>query len=175
MANPYILKPFIRKWEGGYSNHPLDLGGATKWGITHVTYNSFYKGDVKNLTEEQWDYIFITQYWDKMNATHIKDQNVANIIVDWAWGSGVASTKKRIQRALGLKDDGIFGPKTMAALNDEDGFNTFRRIWNARGTFYNQIVKNNPKQKVFLKGWMNRLNDMKYNIKYADGDVEENN
>ena len=28
---------------------------------------------------------------------------------------------------------------------------------NARKQFYNNIVKKNPSQKVFLNGWMNRL------------------
>lgn len=161
MANANKLKPFIRKWEGGYVNHPLDKGGETKWGITHTTYNSLYKGSVKNMTEEQWDNIFISLFWNPCNADKIIDQNVANVIVDWCWGSGVTSTKKRIQKLFGLKEDGIFGEITLKTLNTNTK-EVFNKIWKAHYNFYNAIVKNNPSQKVFLKGWLNRLNSLTY-------------
>lgn len=161
MANASKLKPFIRKWEGGYANHPLDKGGETKWGVTHTTYNSMYKGSVKDMTEEQWDNIFYKLFWSPCSADNITDQNVANVIVDWAWGSGVVTVKKKIQRLFGLKDDGIFGEKTLKVLNTNTK-DVFDKIWNAHKTFYNNIVKNNPSQKVFLKGWMNRLNSLTY-------------
>lgn len=162
MAKYTQLKPFIRKWEGGYANHPLDKGGETKWGVTHTTYNYLFKGSVKDMTEQQWDRIFLELFWNPCNADKMVDQNVANIIVDWAWGSGVVNVKKRVQKLFGLKEDGIFGEKTLAVLNTNVKA-VFAKIWKARENFYNAIVKNNPSQKVFLKGWMNRLNAMKYN------------
>lgn len=162
MANYKILKSFIRKWEGGYVNHPLDRGGETKWGVTHTTYNSLYKGSVKDMTEAQWDNIFLSLFWNPCNANNLVDQNVANVIVDWCWGSGCVSVKKRIQRLFGLKDDGIFGEKTMKVLNT-DTRNVFNNIWYAHYNFYKAIVKNNPSQKVFLKGWLNRMNSLTYN------------
>lgn len=161
MANSQKTKQFIRKWEGGYVNHPLDRGGETKWGVTHTTYNSLFDGSVKDMTEEQWDTIFKKLFWKPCNADNLIDQNVANVIVDWAWGSGVVSTKKRIQRLFGLKDDGIFGTKTMNVLNTNT-LDVFKKIWNAHKDFYNNIVKRNPSQKVFLKGWLNRLNSLTY-------------
>lgn len=172
MAKASILKPFIRKWEGGYSNHPLDKGGPTKWGITQKTYNSMYRGDVKFMLEDQWDNIFQTLFWNPCNADNMIDQNVANIIVDWCWGSGCTSTKKRIQRLFGLKDDGIFGPKTMAVLNG-DTKAVFDTIWKAHKAFFEAIVKNNPSQKVFLKGWMNRLNAITYNNIYSPNNSKQ--
>ena len=167
MAKPFILKPFIRKWEGGYCNNPNDKGGETKWGVTHTTYNSIYKGSVKNMTEEQWDFIFTTLYWDKCNADSIDNQNVANIIVDWCWHSGVAKVKKKIQRLFGLVDDGVFGDKTLKVLNTNTK-SVFNTIWNARAKFFCDIVANNPSQKVFYNGWMNRLNALKYNEQYCN-------
>jgi O-methyltransferase involved in polyketide biosynthesis len=35
----------------------------------------------------------------------------------------------------------------------------FESVIDIRKEFYENIVKRNPSQKVFLKGWMNRLND----------------
>jgi hypothetical protein len=35
-------------------------------------------------------------------------------------------------------------------------------IFNARLKFLDNIVKNNPSQERFIKGWKNRLNDFKF-------------
>ena len=77
------------------------------------------------------------------------------------WGSG----KWGIiipQRLLGVEADGVVGPLTIAAVNKQSPADLFARIKAARITFLNDIVKNNPSQKIFLKGWINRLNDLKF-------------
>ncbi len=68
------------------------------------------------MTSVQWGVIFKKYYWDKWNADDIKDQNVANILVDWVWASGAYGIKIP-QRVLGVDVDGIVGPKTIAAVN----------------------------------------------------------
>jgi hypothetical protein len=51
-------------------------------------------------------------------------------------------------------------------------------IYNARKTFYINIVKNNPKQSIFLKGWMNRLAKFNFTMKlfnkYMNKDLVNN-
>ena len=42
MADYRKLVPFIKKWEGGFSNHPQDRGGATNKGVTFSTYRMVY-------------------------------------------------------------------------------------------------------------------------------------
>ena len=71
-------------------------------------------------------------------------------------------TIKKIQALFGLKADGIVGNKTISCINSQNQEEAFNRIWNRRKQFYESLVKNNPSQKVFLNGWMNRLNSYKF-------------
>lgn len=167
MADYTKLIPIIKKWEGGYVNHPLDKGGCTNSGITIGTYRYYFGKsktctDLKNMKEDEWNYIFKTGYWDKWKADEIKTQAIANIVVDWVWASGVYGIKF-VQRILGVVDDGKVGPKTIAALNGyKNQKELFGKIWSRRKKHFDDIVKNNPSQKVFLKGWYNRLNSFKW-------------
>ena len=166
MADKNKLIPIIKRWEGGYSDNPNDRGGATNSGVTLAVYQSVYgknktKNDLKKMTNEQWNYIFTKLYWNKWKADDIKNQSIANILVDWVWMSGLGTIKK-IQSLFGLTADGIVGNKTILYINSHDQEEVFNKIWNRRKSFYESIVKNNPSQKVFIKGWMNRLNTFKF-------------
>lgn len=170
MAKADYLIPFIRKWEGGFSDHPADRGGATNKGITLATYAAYRRGkgisettadDLRRLTEAEWSEIFVQEYWNRFRGDEIRSQSVANILVDWLWMSG-STAIKTMQRFLGLNPDGIVGPKTLAAINEYEPEKLFGHIHDLRETHFREIVRKNPVQQVFLKGWMNRLNDLKY-------------
>lgn len=167
MADYKKLVPIIKKWEGGYVNHPLDKGGCTNSGITISTYRFYYGRsktceDLKKMTEDEWNYIFKAGYWDRWKADEINSQAIANIVVDYVWASGVFGIKY-VQQILGVVADGIVGPKTLAALNGyKNQKQLFEKIWARRKYHFDAIVKRNPSQKVFLKGWYARLSDFKY-------------
>ena len=161
MANVNILAPFILKWEGGYVNDPVDKGGATNKGVTIATwrrvgYDKDGDGDIdvadlKLLTKEDVvNRVLKPHYWDKWKADQIESQSIANILVDWVWGSGVHGIKIP-QRMLGVTQDGIVGPKTLAALNAEDPRTLFDRIKKERELFFNNIVKRDPTQNGLLR------------------------
>lgn len=166
MANSSILAPFIRKWEGGFANHPADPGGATKWGVTLDTYRSFYGSykmvdDLKNMTEYEWNRIFMKGFWNKAIGEQIISQGVANMIVDWGWHSGMKTSIKAVQKILGCTQDGIMGPITMGFINRSNPTELYNKLYDARKKFYENLVIKKPQMHVFLKGWMNRLNDLK--------------
>lgn len=170
MANVKLLLPFILQWEGGFVNDPLDNGGATNMGVTIATYEAYCRKKgypkptverLKAITKETVEDILKTMYWDKWKADDIKSQPVANMLVDWVWASGVNGIKLP-QRMLGLKQDGIVGPITLAAVNDADPRKLFDDLKKEREAFLNRIVERNPSQKRFIKGWLNRLNAIKY-------------
>ena len=172
MADVNKLAPYILKWEGGVVDHKADKGGATNMGVTIGTWrqNGYDKDgdgdidviDLKLLTKQDViNRILKPHYWDRWKADQIVSQPIANILVDWVWGSG----KWGIiipQRLLGVEADGVAGQQTITAVNKQSPADLFARIKTARLTFLNDVVKNNPSQRVFLKGWINRLNDLKF-------------
>lgn len=190
MANVNILLPFILRWEGGFVNDPTDRGGATNKGVTistwrQVGYDKDGDGDIdvadlKLLTNEDVrDRVLVPHYWNRWKADTIHDQKVANILVDWVWASGVHGIKIP-QRLLGVKADGIVGPKTIEAVNFADPKSLFLAIYDERVKFINDIVERSVleyerkigrkatenellkyTQKRFRKGWLNRLSELK--------------
>lgn len=171
MAKIEQLAPKILKWEGGFVNHPNDKGGATNRGITIGTYTHYRKSkglpapsvdDLKNISNAEWMDILKTLYWDKWKADEINNQSIANLLVDWAWGSGAYGIKYP-QQVLGVSADGVVGKITLAAINSyPDQEELFQKLWDRRKQHFESIVQRDATQGVFLKGWLNRLNDFKY-------------
>lgn len=166
MADYRKLKPFILRWEGGYINDQADLGKQTNKGVTLSTYRSVFGknktvSDLKKITDEQWEFIFKKFYWDKWKADNIKDQNVANILVDWLWCSGSYGIKIP-QRVLGVSADGIVGSKTIAAINARYGRELFDTIKQERKGFIDRICQTRPQNRKFKNGWLNRINSLAY-------------
>ena len=172
MADVKKLAPFIFSWEGGYVNDPLDLGGETNMGVTIGTWKQVGKDlngdglingeDLKLLDKDLIvDCVLKPHYWDRWKADQIKNQSIANILVDWVWASGSHGIK-RPQRILGVTADGIVGPKTIAAINAADPSKLFSLIKADRIKFVDEIVAARPANKRFEKGWKNRINSIKY-------------
>ena len=171
MAKIELLVPKILKWEGGFVNHPNDKGGATNKGITIGTFRHYRKlkglpqpsvEELKNISNEEWMDILKTLYWDKWTADQINNQSIANFLVDWVWASGVYGIKYP-QQVLGVASDGIVGIRTLTAVNEyPNQRELFQKLWDRRKQHFESIVQRDPSQKVFLKGWMNRLNDYKF-------------
>ncbi len=169
MADSKVLKPFVLSFEGGYCNNRSDRGGATNKGVTIATFRSVFGKDktiedLKNITDEQWEYIFKKYYWDACKADLIKDQSVANLLVDFAYNSGVARVSRFIQKIVGVTADGIIGSKTINAINSypRGQRQLFATLKQRRKKHYDGIVEADPKQKKFYDGWMNRLGDIGY-------------
>ena len=172
MADVNKLAHWILKWEGGFVNDPDDSGGATNKGVTiktwkQVGYDKDGDGDIdvkdlKLLTvNDVIKVVLKPHYWDRWKADEIVSQSVANICVDWVWASGKPGIT-RVQKLLGVKQDGVVGPKTLAALNSRSPLPLFGAIKQERIKFIDEICIKNPKNLKFKKGWLNRLNDLKY-------------
>ena len=172
MANSKILVPFIKSWEGGYANVKGDKGGATMQGVTLATFRQVYGlgksvEDLKKMTPEQWHYIFKRFYWDRWKADDIQSQSIANLLVDWVWGSGSYGIKIP-QAALRVTIDGVVGPKTLAAINNyPNEKELFDRLWQEREAFIQRI--STGVNKKFKAGWMNRLRGIKYGKLVCNG------
>jgi lysozyme family protein len=171
MADVTKLVPHILKWEGGFVNDPDDLGGATNKGVTIKTYTFFRWrkhqstptiDDLKNISDEEFTAILKEMYRDACRADRIESQSVANAIVDWAWNSGTVTAAKELQKALGVTVDGVIGNVTLSAINSIDAETMFDLVQKTRIAYLERICVSRPANKKFMKGWMNRVNSLKF-------------
>lgn len=139
--------------EGGYVNHPSDPGGETMYGITlRVARQNGYQGAMRDLPLSEAKRIAKVAYWDSCRADDLPPA-VRFDVFDTAYNSGVDMSVKLLQRALGVKDDGDFGPKTLAAAQAMDPERLMARFNGWRLDFLNDL-KTWPS---FGRGWTQRV------------------
>ena len=64
---------------------------------------------------------------------------------------------------LGVTVDGIVGNQTLAAVNSyTPPCELFEKIRQERIAFVNRIVAARPANRKFRRGWLNRINDLKF-------------
>lgn len=156
--------------EGGYQRHAADTGNynrdgelvGTNWGIAAPVAEDYFDRvvttkDMKSLAKSVAHDIFRRKFWDQMQGDQFPTQELANIVYDGFVNHGRWGIRL-LQRVLGLKEDGILGPVTLEAMQYADPYILYNAYFDARYRFYHSIVRNRPTQKVFLKGWMKRLN-----------------
>lgn len=157
---------FVKAKSSGFSNDKADIGGATMVGVTIGTFQSYcrIKGlpnpnarKLQSITYQQWREILKTMYWDKWEADKIKNQSVAEILVDWVWASGKYGITIP-QKLLNVSADGFVGPKTLSALNNCDQYEIFNNIKRERISFIDRICAKRPANNKFKKGWIRRIN-----------------
>lgn len=173
MADFKKFIPVLLKFEGGFVDDPDDPGGATNRGITMGTFVRYAASllgveptlsNLKKLTEDQASMIYEAVYWKGIHGDEIDDQDVANLICDFYVNAGFKAIRV-LQRALNAKRpgnsklvvDGLFGKKTLAALNACDSIVIYCTYRRARKDYYRNLVKQRPELKKFLKGWLNRV------------------
>lgn len=167
MAKFEIAIPHTLVWEGGYVFHPADPGGETNMGITDrldgkidgmvdLDGDGYGDVDIKGLTEDEAKQVYRRRFWDRMQGDKIESQLIANILFDGFVNCGFNGIRI-MQRLLHLKDDGIVGPKTLAAINGADELLLYNRYKIERIKYYQDLAERKPALRVFLKGWMNRI------------------
>ncbi|KQN25877.1 hypothetical protein ASE86_06700 [Sphingomonas sp. Leaf33] len=165
--------------EGGYSDHPADLGGPTRWGVTQaVAARHGYAGDMRRFPRPSAVAIYRRLYWQHPGFDRIADlaPMLGGELFDTGVNMGPAVAAGFLQRALnalnrGARDfpdiatDGRIGPGTLAALD------TFLRVRGAsgegvllkaidalQGERYLHLAERRPANEAFLYGWLaNRI------------------
>lgn len=144
----------VLKNEGGYVNHPNDPGGETNFGIAK---RFFPDEDIKNLTIERAKELYYSRFWLPMNLEGIIYEEIVLQIFDFGINAGRGRAIKKAQKLCGIEVDGICGPNTTKAINNYVG--DFLEAYKAkRKEYYIRLAERKPKLKVFLKGWLNRVN-----------------
>lgn len=146
----------LLKHEGGYVNHKDDKGGATRYGITEaVARDVGYRGDMRDLPLDLAKRIYQDRYWHAVKAEQLPAQ-VRYLVFDAAVNSGVGQAARWLQRAVGVKDDGVIGPQTLLALSQADTEALARRYLSQRLRFMSGLA-NWP---AFGRGWARRIADL---------------
>jgi len=160
----------VLKHEGGYVDNPLDEGGPTHMGITIATLArvrgiSVTKEDVKRLSLDDVAGIYRTQYWEPSQIALIQSQSLADVIYDQTILCGQHQAIKRCQIALKRLhcDITITGKpdlKTINSINSVDPQVFGTEFIIKTQDYLSNIVIINPKQIVFIRGWLRRTHDL---------------
>ena len=146
--------------EGGLSLSPKDRGNwttgrigegelkGTKYGIAAHAYPHL---DIANLTLDDARAIYRRDYWNKVRADELGP--LAFDVFDAAVNHGPTMAAMFLQRALGVKDDGIIGPKTLAAAKAADPWEVRAKFNANRLAFYADLST----WPSFGRGWVRRI------------------
>lgn len=165
---------FTLKWEGGYSNHPLDPGGATNFGIIQSRYNQYLRTKglpakpVKQITKAEYEEIYDKFYWDPVRAQYV-DGTLGLVLFDTAVNLGVGGCISRLQSSLKVPITGRWTQAISDKIHSSDQLAVALNICKLRIAKRYQRVKQNSTQKVFLNGWLNRDNDLIVKVKSMAG------
>lgn len=151
-------------FEGGWSNVPGDRGGATNYGVTQRTYDAWRrtngqeKQSVELITDDEVRAIYLADYWLPCRCDDLPEP-LALATFDMAVHSGVWNAKINLQRALGVKPDGVIGPVTIASAAQSDVRAMVLRFLKKRAAFIQEVLYAHPSDVRFIEGWINRLLD----------------
>lgn len=152
MMNPDFVRAhddFTAKWEGGWSNHAADTGGATMFGVTWRVYDAWRRAmgralqPVAKLTLDEAREIYESWYWGAIAA--LLPWPLSAAVYDVTVNSGVGNARRLLNQARAKCPNGSPLEQALA-------------VCDARQAFYEAIVRNNPTQGVFLRGWLRRVN-----------------
>lgn len=178
MASFNLYIPLLTAVEGGYQRLPGDSGNynslgqlvGTNYGIAAKTYEAWIGrpptiADMKGMTKTVALEIMKAWYWNKVSASAIHNQSVAEMIVDHAVNAGTGRAGRMVQEVLNnhfgfsLSVDGAIGPKTIQAINSVNSEALHQHLKDYRQNYYYNVGGE------FLKVWLNRLKRFTYEKK----------
>ena len=161
MADFLPAYEFMMANEGGYVLHNVagDRGGQTYAGIArnmHPNWEGWAAIDRGEppATEDvrRW---YKANFWDTIRGDELTHQPVAQTVFDFHVNAG-RPARLLAQIVVGATPDGVFGPRTVAALNSVDPEKFVLAYAIAKIARYRDIVQRNRSQSKFLLGWLNR-------------------
>lgn len=160
-----------------YANVPGDAGAETYMGIARAIFPHSeiwpvideyktihgaipHNTQIESVTLNSLVLKHYHQYWEKCGIDQINDFSLQYIIFDFAVNS-VRTWAKKLQAILGVQQDGIIGPKTIAAINGKNPRHLFDIIKRYRESYYRELAEKGQNYK-FLNGWLRRINSIFY-------------
>jgi lysozyme family protein len=150
-------------YEGGKVDDPRDPGGRTNQGVTQRVYNAYRQRqgqpirDVYLITPGEVAAIYDGQYWDKIKGDDLPG-GVDFVVFDGAVNSGPVQAVKWLQRALGIKADGIVGSVTVQTCREHPDHDRLIADICARRMAFLKALRT---WATFGKGWTTRVANVK--------------
>ncbi len=157
--------------EGGFTADRRDPGNwtggrvgagelkGTKFGIAANTYPTY---DIRNLTRPQAIAIYKRDFWERARCDRLPAV-IGFQLLDGAVNSGITQATRWLQRAVGVADDGMIGPVTLAAITAADPNDIVLRFNADRLEFLTRLST----WTVHGAGWSRRIAG---NLRYAAQD-----
>ena len=166
-ANFEAALALTMEFEGGFSDHAMDPGGQTRYGITKaVAQEAGYTGLMKDFPKEMAKTIYKKSYWDATFCPQMPHA-LAMVVFDCAVNSGNSRSVKILQATVNkviyskLAVDGRIGPQTLGVIRTFSDFAARRVAVEcvlARFKFISGLGTFN----TFGNGWSNRLIKLAY-------------
>jgi len=155
----------VLAYEGGFQNDPNDsgnwtgckVGAGTNRGTNRgISACSYPNEDIRGMTEARAKEIYRADYWDKVCGDDLP-AGPDLCTFDGAVNSGPSRGVKWLQRAVGVPDDGVVGPQTIAAANAAIDHVTIDRMCDDRMKFLRGLET----WPLYGTGWTNRVEDVR--------------
>jgi lysozyme family protein len=95
-------------------------------------------------------------FWNPGWYSQLESDELAKRVFDAAVNMGSVTAVKILQRAMEIKDDGLWGPETIETANSRDIGSLLVSLRAYRDREYDAIVKARPEDVKYLKGWLDR-------------------
>jgi lysozyme family protein len=134
--------------EGGLSRNNADPGGLTKYGISQRSYPEL---NIPLLTIEQAKALYQHDYWQPIHGDMLP-AGLDLLMLDCDINQGTPTAILMLQRALGVKNDGVIGPMTLTSA-----FQAMPALLDSFAAERALSYVFNRNEAVFGRGWYHRL------------------
>lgn len=156
--------------DGVFTDNPNDPGGATKSGVIQTTYDDWRRRQhlvpqsVRLMDQAEQRAIYL-EFWEACYG-HVLPAPLNGVTFDFAVNASPRRALKRLQYVVGVVQDGIIGPKTLAAIQARPLPQVVNDYLWVRVAYYEALARANHKLASFW-GWIPRVRRLREHIGYA--------
>lgn len=144
------------------SKYVVEVKTCSRWGVTPAALSE-YRGrpctceDVKRLGRDEAFTLYEQLYLVKPGFVAIPDVRLREFLFDFGVNSGRTRAVKALQRALGVRADGVLGAKTALALRTANLTDVYYALVRHRLVLLGRFITMDPRQAEYAHGWMVRM------------------
>lgn len=169
----------VRKWECNWSNHSRDIGGETYGGVSRRYFPDWLgwqevdkfrdslrrkgkhmKWNVSIPGAEPYVVAFYLDIWITEGFRNLNNQDVANWLFDYRLLFQQKRTINSLNKVSGLDLPTGRQEWVSKQINSFSTLEIIPGMKNIRDQYHYARVSQRPDQRVFLRGWLNRSNDL---------------